>query len=95
MIEDAILIADLGDLITVPVNKNAKIVYRYVWYTVITSKLPGKTSFFSIASEIRIMTDVAAHVPRTAYMGVVSVMFQGIRLFIVPEDGPSFTYSIL
>lgn len=26
----------------------------------------------------------------SAYMGVVTVQYQGIRLFIVPEGGPSF-----
>ena len=47
---------------------------------------------YAIASELGIMVDRAAKVPRTAYMGVVSVVYRGFRLFIVPEDGPSFEY---
>ena len=38
------------------------------------------------------MEDEKAGVYRTAYMGVVSIFYQGIRLFIVPEEGPSFDY---
>ena len=38
------------------------------------------------------MSDYSSKVPRTAYMGVVSIFYQGIRLFIVPKDGPSFDY---
>lgn len=38
------------------------------------------------------MTDAVSKVPTTAYMGVVTVFYQGTRLFIVPEDGPSFDY---
>ena len=58
----------------------------------ISSKTPGNKSLYAIANEIGIMIDRAAKVPRTSYMGVISVVYHGFRLFIVPEDGPSFEY---
>lgn len=56
------------------------------------SKTPGKDSLYAIATKIGIMTDRASKVPRTSYMGVISVIYQGYRLFIVPKEGPSFEY---
>ncbi len=39
------------------------------------------------------MSDYSSKVPRTAYMGVVSVRHQGTQLYIVPRNGPSFDYA--
>ncbi|XP_077542710.1 alpha-1,3-mannosyl-glycoprotein 2-beta-N-acetylglucosaminyltransferase-like [Haemaphysalis longicornis] len=51
------------------------------------SKIPyeGERAFDEIAEFLGIMNDFKAGVPRTAYKGVVSTYYEGIRLFLVPE----------
>ena len=44
-------------------------------------------SFQGIARQLGIMDDEKAGVPRTAYMGVVSVAWKGHYLHIAPKDG--------
>ncbi|KAH9380634.1 hypothetical protein HPB48_020903 [Haemaphysalis longicornis] len=45
----------------------------------------NETVFENIADFLGIMTDFKQGVPRTAYKGVVSTYYKGIRLFLVPE----------
>lgn len=58
----------------------------------ICRKTPGPRSFFSIASQLGIMSDASWDIPRTAYMGVVTIHYSGIRLFLVPDGGMSESY---
>lgn len=39
------------------------------------------------------MSDASLGIPRTAYKGVVTVYYSGIRIFLVPEGGMSATYK--
>lgn len=45
----------------------------------------NETDFEKIADFLGIMKDFKAGVPRTAYKGVVSTYYKGVRLFLVPE----------
>lgn len=51
---------------------------------------PGNHDFFSIASKLGIASDAVQGVLPSAYRGIVTVGFHGIRLFIVPEGGTVF-----
>lgn len=42
-------------------------------------------TFTSIANRLGIMSDFKAGVPRTAYMGVVTLWWKGTRVFVVPS----------
>ncbi|KNB42357.1 alpha-mannosyl-glycoprotein 2-beta-n-acetylglucosaminyltransferase [Blastocystis sp. subtype 4] len=82
-IEEAVELDSLDDLISAPLNRQLKIYY---------SKKPGLQSFRSIADKMGIMGDVLGGIPRTAYMGVVTVGYKGFRLYLVPREGLSFDY---
>ena len=56
-------------------------------------KHPGPRSFYSLATKLGIMSDASSGIPRTAYKGVVTVYYSGIRVFLVPEGGMSATYK--
>ncbi|KAK8797387.1 hypothetical protein WA158_004595 [Blastocystis sp. Blastoise] len=51
-----------------------------------------KNGYKSIAKKMGLMPDSKAGVPRGAYMGVVPLTINGIRVYIVPQSGPSFNY---
>lgn len=42
----------------------------------------------SIARQLGIMADIKAGVPRTAYMGIVTLSWKGTRVFVTPEAIP-------
>ncbi|KAF6037032.1 MGAT1 [Bugula neritina] len=44
----------------------------------------NKNEFKVIAKALDIMNDFKDGVPRTAYMGIISIFFKGIRVFVVP-----------
>lgn len=46
----------------------------------------GFSDYELISKRLGVMTDVKAGVPRTAYMGVVSLWKGDTRVFIVPHD---------
>ncbi|KAJ1367342.1 hypothetical protein KIN20_028238 [Parelaphostrongylus tenuis] len=45
----------------------------------------GNTDFIKKADKLHVMHDFKAGVPRTAYQGIVSCFFNGVRIFLVPN----------
>lgn len=91
MIEEATELSNVDDLVSLPVNSYAKLVYSlYCSFVIMSRQKPGNHDFFSIASKLGIASDATQGLLPSAYMGIVTIGFHGIRLFIVPEGGMIF-----
>ncbi|KAH9421381.1 hypothetical protein DERP_010518 [Dermatophagoides pteronyssinus] len=58
------------------VNKNIHSSYRLTYYT--------KNEFIEYASMFGLMNDIKYGVPRTAYKGIISFMYNGLRIYLSP-----------
>ena len=65
-------VADLKEKVTE--HATVKIQYR-----------DSKRDFEKVAKSLGIMSDTKSGVPRTAYRGVVSIMYTGVRVHLVPD----------
>ena len=61
-----------------PESKKSNSTYRITYYT--------RREFEHIADMFGLMRDFKVGVPRTAYMGVVSFIYHGYRVFLAPPD---------
>lgn len=94
LVDEATTVQSLEELVTLPIESTAKLFYTLGLERVVRRrKHPGPHSFFSLASQIGIMSDMLLGMPRTAYKGVVTVYYSGIRIFLVPEGGMSAAYN--
>lgn len=76
----------VGRVHSLPLVTVDQLVDKKVFATDVQVHYASQKDFDNVAKQLGAITDFKAGVPRMAYKGIVSIMFSGINVHIVPSD---------